>query len=221
MNPLIMVVVYTIAFTYILRIHTEAFVFYLLLGILAWTFFANAVSMATGAIVDNTGIVKSVFFPRAILPIATVFFNFTQYGFTVAVFLPAMWLFYGLTPSPAAVLFPLFLALQVVFTIGVALMLATATVFFRDVRHLLEVALPVMFWTTPIVYELTLVPDELRLPILLSPMSSFIVAYHRMFYYGTWPEPLLWIIAACYAGAAFLAGMWLMLACEDRLGEQL
>ena len=53
-----------------------------------------------------------------------------------------------------AVVFPVFLALQVLFTIGVAMMLATATAFFRDVRHLLEVALAVLFWTTPIVYEL-------------------------------------------------------------------
>ena len=111
--------------------------------------------MSTGAIVDNAGLLKSVFFPRAILPIGTVLFNLAQYLLTVSVFLPAMMLWYRVAARRAdAGCFPLFLALQVVFTIGVALILATATAFFRDVRHLLEVALAVLFWTTPIVYEL-------------------------------------------------------------------
>ena len=82
-------------------------------------------------------------------------FNLAQYLLTIA----------GVPADDAALvpraarrapmlLFPVLLALQVVFTIGVAMMLATATAFFRDVRHLLEVALAVLFWTTPIVYEL-------------------------------------------------------------------
>ena len=67
-NPLLMIAVYTVAFTYILRIRTPGFVFYLMLGVLAWTFFANATSMSTGSIVDNGGLARSVWFPRAILP---------------------------------------------------------------------------------------------------------------------------------------------------------
>src|SRR4051794_9700542 len=87
-NPVLMIAVYTVAFTYILRVRTPGFVFYLMLGVLAWTFFANAVAMPAGAVVDNGGLVRSVWFPRAILPIATVLFNFAQYLLTLAVFLP-------------------------------------------------------------------------------------------------------------------------------------
>ena len=78
-NPLLMIVVYTVAFTYILRVRSEGFVFYLMLGLLSWTFFASSAAMSTGAIVDNAGLLKSVLFPRAILPIATVLFNLAQY----------------------------------------------------------------------------------------------------------------------------------------------
>ena len=162
-NPLLMTVVYTLAFTFILRIRSESFVFSLMLGQLSWTFFASSATMSTGAIVDNAGLLKSVLFPRAILPVGTVLFNLAQYLLTVAVFLPLIMMWYRVPLSAPMTLFPVFLALQVVFTIGVALMLATATAFFRDVRHLLEVALSVLFWSTPIVYELTQVPDRLRL----------------------------------------------------------
>jgi homopolymeric O-antigen transport system permease protein len=220
-NPLLMLVVYTLAFTYILRVRSEGFVFLLMLGLLSWTFFASSAAMSTGAIVDNSGLLKSVLFPRAILPIATVLFNLAQYLLTVSVFLPAMMLWHHVPPSAPILLFPVFLALQVVFTIGVALILATATAFFRDVRHLLEVALAVLFWTTPIVYELNQVPERLQLLILLSPVSSFVVAYQQLFFYRAWPEPTVWLMTSAYALGAFVVGALLFLASEDRFTEQL
>jgi lipopolysaccharide transport system permease protein len=221
LNPLLMIVVYTIAFTFILRVRSEGFVFYLMLGQLSWTFFASSAAMSTGAIVDNAGLLKSVLFPRAILPIGTVLFNLAQYLLTVAVFLPAMMIWFQVPLAAPMLLFPVFLALQVVFTIGVALILATWTAFFRDVRHLLDVALAVLFWTTPIVYELRQVPERLRLPLLLSPVSPFVVAYQQLFFYREWPDPTVWLMASAHALGAFVTGALLFLAFEDRFTEQL
>ena len=113
------------------------------------------------------------------------------------------------------------LALQALFTIGVALFLSTVTAFFRDVKHLLEVALAMLFWTTPIVYEFSQVPDNFKLPILLSPVSPFVVAYHRMFFYQTWPELEVWVVATSYAVGAFVIGASLFLKFESRFTEQL
>jgi ABC-type polysaccharide/polyol phosphate export permease len=220
-NPLLMIIVYTLAFTYILRIRTEGFVFFILLGILAWTFFANSAMMCTGAVTDNAGLVKAVFFPRAILPTSTVLFNFAQYLLTTAVFLPVMLMIYDVPASGPMLLFPVFLLLQVAFTIGAGLLISTATTFFRDVRHLLEVALAVMFWTTPIVYELSMVPERMRLPILLSPMSPFVVSYQTMFYYRQWPDVTVWLVALTYAGVALTLGVWLFLKYQERFAEQL
>jgi ABC-type polysaccharide/polyol phosphate export permease len=78
-----------------------------------------------------------------------------------------------------------------------------------------------MFWTTPIVYELRQVPERLRLLILMSPMSPFVVAYQRLFYYRQWPEPTLWLVAGTYAAGAFIIGATLVLAFQDRFAEQL
>jgi homopolymeric O-antigen transport system permease protein len=220
-NPLLMIAVYTFAFTHILHVRNEGFVFYLMLGVLSWTFFGSSAMMSTGAIVDNAGLLKSVFFPRSILPISTVLFNLAQYLLTIAVFLPLMILWYRVPLSAPMMLFPVFVALQCLFTIGVALMLATVTAFFRDVRHLLEIALQVLFWTTPIVYQLDQVSNRMRLPILMSPMSPFIVAYQRMFYYRQWPDSTLWIVAITYAVGAFVTGAVVIMAFEDRFAEQL
>jgi lipopolysaccharide transport system permease protein len=220
-NPLLMIVVYTLAFTYILRIRGEGFVFYLMLGQLGWTFFAGSAAMSTGAIIDNAGLLKSVAFPRAILPIATVLFNLAQYLLTLSVFLPALMFWYDVPLAAPMLLFPVVLGLQALFTIGVALILSTLTAFFRDVRHLLDVALAMLFWTTPIMYELHQVPERLRLMILLSPASSFVVAYQKLFFYREWPDASLWMVAVTYAVGAFIIGAALMLVFEDRFTEQL
>jgi lipopolysaccharide transport system permease protein len=220
-NPLLMIVVYTLAFTFILGIRSEMFVFYLMLGQLAWTFFASSTMMSTASIVDNTGLLRTVVFPRAIMPIATVLFNFAQYLLTIAVFLPIMFAWYRIPLAEPMILFPAVLVLHLAFTIGIALILATVTVFFRDVRHLVEVALAVLFWMTPILYQLDRVPERLRLLILLSPLSPFVVAYQKLFFFREWPEATLWLVAITYAVGAFVVGMALVLAFEDSFTEQL
>ena len=86
-------------------------------------------------------------------------------------------------------LFPVVLALQVVFTIGIALILADASRRSSATSGICSKwRLAVLFWTTPIVYELQQVPERLRLLILLSPMSPFVVAYQKLFFYREWPE---------------------------------
>ena len=219
-NPLIMIAVYTIAFTYILRLRTPAFVFYLMLGILAWTFFANAIAMSTGSLVDNGGLLRSVWFPRAILPIATVLFNFSQYLLTVIVFLPVMMVIYGVSPAAPMLAFPIFLLLQLGLTVGLSLITAVGTAFFRDVRHFVDVGIAILFWATPVVYETAQLPDTLRRAILLTPLSPYITAYHDVFYYRQWPAPEVWLLAVLYAIVPLVAGLWLITRVEDRLTEQ-
>jgi len=219
-NPLIMIAVYTIAFTQILQLRTPAFVFYLMLGVLPWTFFAGAVAMSTGSLVDNGGLVRSVWFPRAILPIATVLFNFSQYLLTAVVFLPVMMVLYQVAPAPPMLAFPVFLLLQLALTIGLALVTSVGTAFFRDVRHFVDVGLAILFWATPVVYVTTELPPGLRRAILLTPLSPSITAYHDIFYYRQWPAPEVWVLAAAYAAIALAAGLWLIARVEDRLTEQ-
>ncbi len=219
-NPLIMVTVYYVAFTYILKDARPGFVFLVMLGILAWTFFSTSAMMSTGAIADNGALLKSVFFPRAILPTATVLFNFAQYLLMAVVLLPLMLILFHIAPSAPMLAYPIFLALQVIFTIGLALILATGTAFFRDIRHLLEVGLSVLFWTTPIVYELSQAPARYRLLILASPLSSYVVAYKEIFFYRRWPDPAVWTFAIAYAIIAFAIGAALLLKFEDRFAER-
>jgi ABC-type polysaccharide/polyol phosphate export permease len=218
-NPLVMVAVYTVAFTYILNIRSPGFVLHIMLGLLSWTFFASSAMMSTGAIADAGGLLKSVAFPRQILPVSTVLFNLAQYVLTIVVFLPIMLLYYRLAPTPPVVLFPVFVVLQTAFTIGVALTLSAVTTVYRDVKHLTEIGLGVLFWLTPVIYSLSDVPEGARALVLLTPLSGYITAYQSMFYDQAWPNPAVALVSVLYAVAALAAGTAVFVSVEDRFGE--
>jgi ABC-2 type transport system permease protein len=219
-NPVAMITVYTFAFTYVLKVGTPKYPFFLLLGTTAWGFFASAVSASTGSIADGGSMIKSVVFPRIILPAAGVLFAVVQYLLTIAVLLPLMLLWLRITPAPQMLLFPVFLGLQVLFVVGLALLLGTATAFLRDVKHLVDVGLTLAFWATPILYEFSQVPEEFRFAVLLSPMTSFVRAYQDIFYYLTWPDLSTWLVALTYGVGAFVCGLSVFVAYEDRFSEQ-
>lgn len=122
-----------------------------------------------------------------ILPIANVLFNLAQFLLTILVFLPVLFIAYHVAPGPQMLAFPVFLLLQVLFIIGAPLILSTATTYFRDVQYLVDVALSVTFWMTPILYEYTLVPERFRFALLLTPMAPFIRASQDVLHYHVWP----------------------------------
>jgi ABC-type polysaccharide/polyol phosphate export permease len=219
LNPLIMIVVYTIAFKYIVRNAQPGFVFLLLLGLLPWTAFNASLMMSTGSVLDNAGVTKSVYFPRAILPLATVLFNTVQFLLTIAVFLPLMMVAYQIRPAAPMLLFPVVVLLQVAFTCGLAMIISALTVQLRDMRHLVEVGLAMLFWGTPIVYTINQVPERLHWIIALSPLSPYIVSYQAMFYHGQWPGPGLLVPAVVYAVAAMVIGARVFFRLEPRFGE--
>ncbi|HQZ39053.1 MAG TPA: ABC transporter permease [Vicinamibacterales bacterium] len=219
LNPLIMIGVYTVAFTYVMRLPTMRFALFILIGLLAWNFFAGSVTSATEAVSGQGSLLRSVVFPRVVLPFSAVLFNLTQYLLTIVVFLPVVLLVYGVPAAPRMLLFPLFLFFQVLFTAGLALILSTAAAAFRDVRHLVEVGIGIGFWATPIIYEPTMVPEQFRQVALLSPMASFIRAYQDIFYYGVTPEVAVWVVAAVYGAGTFVCGLSVFLAYEGQMPE--
>ena len=94
-----MIGVYTLAFTYVMKVPTQRFVLFILIGILAWNFFAGTVTGASEAVLTNAALQKSVVFPRAVLPFSTVLFNLALYLLTLLVFLPLMLLLYRVPPA--------------------------------------------------------------------------------------------------------------------------
>ena len=208
-NPILMIIVYTFAFKYILKNSMADYTVFLLAGLLPWNFFAMSSQDSTSSIVGNMGLIRKQVFPLEILPIATVFFDLFLFLMALLALLPAGFVMFGITPKFSFSSFFVLLFLQTIFTIGVSLFLSAATVFFRDVRHLTEVFLMVFFWLTPVVYEWSNIPKPYnRWIFYLNPMGAFILGYQNAIFQQTWPAHRTIFVAACYAAAALALG-WL------------
>jgi ABC-type polysaccharide/polyol phosphate export permease len=218
LNPLVLAAVYTLAFRYIIRIPIPHFPLFLLAGLLPWTFFTSSLAMATGSVADNSSLVRKVAFPRVILPVGVVLSQFAQFALMYAVIIPlGAALGPGATPALLGLL-PL-VCLQLLFTLGLALLLATAYVYFRDTRHLLEVALQIWFWLTPIVYAVALVPERLRPLLWLNPMAGFVTAYQSIVVSGQWPGAAAAAALTAVALGVFVAGVAVFARHQRRFAE--
>lgn len=219
-NPLLLAAIYTLAFEYIVRIQVPRFPLYLLSGLLPWTFFGGALLAATSSIVDGAPLVRKVAFPRLVLPVAAISTLFVQFALTYLVILPlAAWWTGGLSLSMLAVIPALLL--QLAFTVGLGLLLATAYVHARDTRHLAEVAVQLWFWLTPIVYAADMVPRKVAAVLALNPMAHFVAIYHAACLDGTWGAPGHWIAAGLSAAIALAAGSLVFTRQAPRFAERL
>jgi ABC-type polysaccharide/polyol phosphate export permease len=218
LHPLVMVAVYTLAFRYVVRVPIERFPLFLLSGLLPWMFFTSALSAATGAVADNGTLVRKVAFPRAVLPIAAIASALVQFLLMYTVLVPtALVMGAGLSLSWAALL-PVVL-LQTAFTAGLGLLLATAYVFVRDARHLLDVALQVWFWLTPIVYAASLAPETLRRWLRLNPMMHFVTAYQQIVTQHAVPSPATFALLAAMAAVSLTLGWAVFARAQGRFAE--
>mgnify|MGYP000112007035 CR=1 FL=1 len=218
LHPLLMAAVYTLAFQYVVRIQVEHFPVFLLAGLLPWTFFVGAVSLATGSVADNAPLVRKVAFPRMVLPLSAVLSQFAQFLLMYAAVVPVAAAL-GVAPSLALVALVPLVGLELVFVSGLALIGATAYVHFRDTRHLLDVLMQVWFWATPIVYPLDLVPERFRWIAELNPMTLVVESCHVVVLDHAWP-PAAWLAAlTAWAVAALGIGGWLFLKHERRFAE--
>jgi lipopolysaccharide transport system permease protein len=149
-----------------------------------------------------------VAFPRAVLPLAAVASALVQFALMYTVLVPtALVMGAGLSPAWFALL-PVVI-LQTAFTAGLGLLLATAYVFVRDARHLLDVTMQVWFWLTPIVYAAGLAPEALRRWLQFNPMLHFVTAYQGIVTQHAVPSLASFALLAVLASVSLVAG-WLV-----------
>lgn len=194
-NPLLMMLVFTVVFNFLAgRSDLPHYHIFVLSALLPWNFFSSSISGATDSIIANATLVKKVYFPREVLPISVVLSNMVNFFMALPVFFTLV-LISGAPISPWVLLLPIPLAIQLAFTIGVCLVLATIDVFYRDTQIIMEVLLLAWFFVTPIFYSITDVPQmatilgvefDVRLWLhRLNPMASIIAAYRDLLYWGT------------------------------------
>ena len=236
-NPLATMAIFTLVFGFFLKLTIPAgqpsglsnFALFLLCGLLPWNFLANSINGSMGALLNNSNLIKKVYFPRevlvgAIIASSGVAFLVEMAVLTIALIVAGNFVLPWLIPALVLAL------IQAVFVTGIGLMLSVVNVYFRDLQHLVGIMLQFWFYSTPIVYPLTVVPLRAELfgidvPVRtlyeLNPMVRFVEAYRACLYDLRFP-PLVDILYLVVFSAAVLAmGLFVFVRLEPKLAEEL
>ncbi len=212
LNPLLLMIVYTIVFTTIMPVAQRNFSIFLLAALLPWLFFSTAVLQGLNSILVNQELIRKVRVPQAVFPLSVVGSNLVNFALSmVPLFL--LMLALGQRFTAALLFVPAGMLLLTIFTSGVTLLLATATVFFRDVKHLAEVLLQMLMYLSPVLYDLRMLGDNkawwfrfFRWFLAANPLTYLLSLIREPVYYARLPDARTVGIATATSLVVFAVG---------------
>ncbi len=228
LRPLLVIAVLVFVFQVLLETSIPNFALFIVIGYLVWSYTADALTAAVRGVVSNAALVKRVYFPRELLPTASVLAHLVHFLLALALVFPLL-LLAGIPLTAQVLWLPSLVLFQTVFLLGLGLALAAANVFFRDVEAALDPLLIAWFFATPILYDLDTVFSKVWAGInlgwlvhALNPMASFITSYRLVLMGGgAAPDPTFMLRTYATAVLVLLVGYALFKRCEFRFGEEL
>lgn len=220
LNPLFQLLIYALVFPFILKNNVENYTVFLIVALFPWNFFNLSIIQSAACIVSNGGIIKKVYFPREILPIATATSNLINFLISsILVFLALFISGIGLTK--AVIVLPLIILIQYILQLGLSFILSAITVYVRDVEYLINVLMMLAFYLSPIVYSADMIPGKYLPLFKLNPMFHIIKYYRDILYYGKIPEmgSVLLLLFACII--ILIVGYLIFRKLEKRFAEEL
>jgi lipopolysaccharide transport system permease protein len=214
LNPLAMIIVYTVIFAQIMRAKlpgvdsTFAYSIYLCSGLLTWGLFSEITGRSQNVFLEHANLLKKMSFPRLCLPVTVVASAGLNFAIIFGLF-SAFLLITGNFPGWAFLALLPVLAIQVAFAIGLGMVLGVLNVFFRDVGQLFSVVMQFWFWLTPIVYPVTILPESVRSLMVFNPMVHLMAAYQKILVVGQIPEWTSLLPVTLLAVLLCVWGMWL------------
>ena len=207
LNPLMMMALQTIIFSYMFRSDVPNFPLYLICGNTLFTFFSETTSMGMNSIVQNAALIKKVYIPKFIFPLSRAVSCFVTMTFSFAAVILVM----IITRSPfywTILLCWLPLLFLFIFSCGLALLLSALTVYFRDMQHLYGILVMGWMYATPLFYPVEALPEYL-LPIMkLNPLYHYINLFRNLVMYGNIPGPNTWVANIASAIVSLALGLW-------------
>jgi ABC-type polysaccharide/polyol phosphate export permease len=224
-NPLLLLLIYSFVFTVVLPgthpPEIEPYALFMFCGILPWTWFSSSLVESSNVLISGGNLIKKVLFPAEVLPIVTVLANMVHFFLGLPI-LALFLVYYRASLQPIELVwFPVVVLVQLLLTLGLALILSALTVHFRDIKDLLANLLTFWFFATPIIYPMAAAPEPGRGFLNLNPFTHLAISYQEILFYsgpfGHWK----WLLALLAASAAlFLFGYFLFDRLRDSFAEE-
>ena len=215
LNPLLTMIVQYFIFSTIFQSDIAYYPAYLLTGIVSFNFFNEACSMGLMSIIGNSGLITKVYMPKYIYPLTRVMSSVVNLVISLIPLLIVSMLT-GVHFKKSVLLALYFLVCLVIFTLGVALLLSAAMVFFRDVQFLWSVFSMIWMYATPLFYPETILPDEFKFVLQINPLYHIIKAERTCILAGVSPDPVVYVQCLLMALAALLIGSLVFKKTQNR-----
>jgi lipopolysaccharide transport system permease protein len=195
LQPVLTMLVFTVFFGRLAKVPSDGIPYpvFVYAALLPWQLFAFALTESANSLVGNQNLIKKVYFPRLVVPLASVLAGLVDFGIAFLVLL-ALMLYYGIVPTFAIAVLPLFLLLAVATALSVGLWLSALNVQFRDVRYTIPFLTQFWMFATPVAYPSSLVPERWRAWYGLNPMAGVVEGFRwALLGKSGSPGPLLWV----------------------------
>ena len=192
LDPVLMTAVYYILVSIIFNRggDNQPFILFVMCGLLAWKAFSDSVSQSIRILSAQAGIIRAISFPKAVLPLSLVLSNAVFFGFGLLVAVGLACFYgseYGSWPSLYYLMIPVIIAIQCLFTAGVALVMSVAGVLFKDTGNIMSHVLRMWYFLSPGLYSLDRLPDKLQTVFQLNPFAGLMTAFRDVLMYGRMP----------------------------------
>ena len=218
-NPLLQVAVYAIVFPYIMRVQTDNYLIYLIIGIIPWTFFTTVINQGMITVRMNAGIIKKVYFPREILPISVALSGLINFLIS-CIIIVLFCIFGGVGITWHIIFLPLIAILQFILTLGIVFALSAINIYIKDTEYIVTFLINMLFYATPILYEASLFPEKIRWILYLNPMTQVVEAYRNIFLYHQLPDLGGLIYLFFIAFVLFFLGLLIFRKLEKGFAEE-
>jgi lipopolysaccharide transport system permease protein len=186
-------------------------------ALVPWTFFANALSQSSNSLVGNVNLITKVYFPRLVIPLASTFSGLLDFAIAFVVLL-GMMLFFGISPTVAVTLLPLFVMLALVSALGAGLWLSALNVRYRDIRYTVPFLTQLWLFATPVVYPSSLLSEPWRTLYGLNPMAGVVEGF-RWALLGSQPSVNMIVVSIATAILLILTGVCYFQRMEDTFAD--
>jgi len=219
-NPLLTAVIFTFVFQVIFHASSKPipYVVFLLCNLTFWNFFANSVSSATGSITGSAALLAKLYFPRVVLPTASVFARLIDFTFS-AIVLVVFILIYHVPVHWTAIWVVPVLLLQILFTLGIAYLVSGMNVLLRDVAQLIGLVLMIWMYLSPVMYPLTGQPNAIQIVLLMNPMGALLQACQDLLFVGHLTHPIVLWVAGTWSLFVLLGGIAVFKRIEPSFAE--
>lgn len=208
LNPLLSMAVLSLIFSQLFRRSIENYPIYYLSGYILWQTFTGATTAAMTTLVDNKSLLMKVKFPMELFILTRVYTALIQLGYSLVAY-AVMLAVFRITPKWAMLVSPLIILLLFIFSLGISYILATAYVFFGDIKHLYTVLLTLWMYCSAIFYPVEQLQGFIRLVILNNPLYVFIHCLRKAVMQGLWPGGLEWVQMILWSMCLYLLGHWI------------